>query len=235
MWVTKNGYEIHQVLKGRSNSFLVIKDNKALIVDTGRRSKRRTLAEGIDFYPNLKLVALILTHSHFDHAENAAYLKEKYHLKVFIQSEESDFLRKGENPPIRGAFLITRLLTNLWESKIRTHFRYEPVEPDFLVNQRFDLNDFGFNCYMLHTPGHSQGSMCLIVDNEIAIVGDAMFGVIKKLIYPPFAYDSGQMVESWGKLLDTGCHTFLPGHGTQNSRSLIQNQYEKFRNPQSKA
>jgi len=229
MWVTKNGYEIHQLLKGRSNSFLVIKGKKALLVDTGRKSKRRILVRRLDKFNGITITALILTHSHFDHAENAAYLKERYHLPIIIHKEEAQFLKQGENPSIRGAFFITRLLTSLWESKIKSHFRYEPVEYDFLVEERFDLDNFGFNGYLLHTPGHSSGSMSLIVDNEVAIVGDAMFGVIKRMIYPPFAEDPDLMIKSWGKLLDAGCSIYFPAHGTQNSRKLMIDQFEKYR------
>lgn len=228
MWLTKNGYEVHQLLRGRSNSFLVIKNDKALLIDTGRKFKRRILTERLEKYKNLTIVALILTHSHFDHTENAAYLKKKYRIPVFIHREEAEFLRRGDNPPLRGSFSLTRLLTALWESKIKDYFRYEPVEPDFQVDERFDLAVFGFNACLLHTPGHSLGSMSLIIDDEIAIVGDAMFGVIKKMIYPPFAYDPEQMIKSWGKLLDTGCVIFLPAHGTQNGRELIERQYVKY-------
>lgn len=230
MWVTQNGYQIYQLLKGRSNCFLVVKNNKALLIDTGRKNKRKILTTRIEHYKDISIVALLLTHAHFDHAENAAYLKEKYRLPVFIQQDETEYLIKGENPPIRGSFFLTRFATYLWESGIKFHYNYEPVKYDFAVAEKFDLQDFGFDAYLLHTPGHSPGSMSLIVDNEIAIVGDAMFGVIKKLIYPPFAYNPNLMIKSWGKLLDTGCQIYLPAHGTQNSRELIESQYLKFKN-----
>ncbi len=233
MWLTKNGYEIHHLLKGRSNSFLVVKNNKAILADTGRSSKRKTLTQRIDQFENLTIVALVLTHAHFDHAENAAYVKERYHVPIFIHKDEAGYLKKGENPPVRGSFFLTKFLTSFWETKIKDRFRYEPADYDFVVDDRFDLDILGLNCYLLHTPGHSQGSMSLIVDDEVAIVGDAMFGVIKKLIYPPFAEDPGQMVKSWGKLLNTGCNIFLPGHGTQNRRELIESQYKKFKSKSS--
>jgi glyoxylase-like metal-dependent hydrolase (beta-lactamase superfamily II) len=80
----------------------------------------------------------------------------------------------------------------------------------------------GFNAYILHTPGHSSGSVSIIVDDEIALVGDTMFGIFPWSVFPPFADDVKQMTESWGKLLETNCRLFLPGHGTANKRSLVQ-------------
>lgn len=79
----------------------------------------------------------------------------------------------------------------------------------------------------MHTPGHSIGSMSIIVDNEVAIVGDSMFGVFKWSVFPPFAEDCKQMIQSWGKLLETNCSIFIPSHGTENNRLLVQKDYKK--------
>ena len=35
------------------------------------------------------------------------------------------------------------------------------------------------------------------------------------------------MIESWGVLLKTDCSLFLPGHGSADSRSLLQKDYDK--------
>jgi hypothetical protein len=63
--------------------------------------------------------------------------------------------------------------------------------------------------------------------NEIALVGDAMFGVFKGSVFPPFADDVNQMVASWKLLLATKCNTFLPSHGSTCSRDLLQKNYDR--------
>lgn len=55
-----------------------------------------------------------------------------------------------------------------------------------------------------------------------------VFGVFPGSIFPPFADNEGLMVESWKKLLDTGCKIFLPAHGSERSRELVQKQYDKL-------
>ncbi|MBN2339447.1 MAG: Zn-dependent hydrolase, partial [Acidobacteria bacterium] len=92
-----------------------------------------------------------------------------------------------------------------------------------------DLKDFGLNAYILHTPGHTSGSVSIIVEGEIALVGDAMFGILPGSVFPPFADDPGQLMASWGKLLDTGCSLFLPAHGSAIGRSLLQKEYHRRR------
>jgi len=97
----------------------------------------------------------------------------------------------------------------------------------FFCNREFSDRLLGFNAYLTHTPGHTIGSMSLIVDNEIAIVGDTMFGVFNWSAFPPYAQDADLMLKSWKKLLETNCNEFLPSHGTANSRDLVQKCYNK--------
>jgi hypothetical protein len=35
------------------------------------------------------------------------------------------------------------------------------------------------------------------------------------------------MLESWGKLLNTDCKVFLPGHGKEIERSLLEKEYSR--------
>ena len=123
--------------------------------------------------------------------------------------------------------ILTRFIVNVFGRRLSSRFNYEPCKHDISVDSCFDLKDFGFNAYLLHTPGHTTGSMSLIIDDEIAIVGDCMFGVFKWSILPPFADDSEQLIKSWGKLLSTNCSTFLPSHGTANKRLLVEAEFKK--------
>ena len=68
----------------------------------------------------------------------------------------------------------------------------------------------------------------MIVDDEIAIVGDEMLGVYQNSIFPPFADDIKRMIHNWGKLLNTDCVLFLPGHGKAITQELLQNEYSKY-------
>jgi hydroxyacylglutathione hydrolase len=85
----------------------------------------------------------------------------------------------------------------------------------------------GLDAYIMHTPGHTSGSVSVIVDDEIALVGDAMFGVFKGSVFPPYAENADEMVRSWGKLLGSHCRIFIPSHGTANNRSLVEKEFRK--------
>lgn len=136
---------------------------------------------------------------------------------------------KGENPSINGTNYITKFFTDLFATDILQRIKYSPAKYDYLINDNYNLELLGFKACIIHTPGHTVGSISIIINNEIAIVGDAMFGIFKESVYPPFADDPKLMIKSWGKLLDTGCSIFLPAHGTSNSRELLQRQYDKYK------
>jgi len=229
-WITKKGYVIYQVLSGRCNCFIVSNGSKFLLVDTGGRKKQRLLLNRLaKLRRNGESAAgIILTHAHFDHTENAAAIKAACNIPVVLHHLDTAYLQEGKNPPIRGTFRMIRFLTNLFGKRLEDFYQYAAVDADFPVHEYYDLSAWGFEIVLLHTPGHTPGSLSVIVNNEIALVGDAMVGMFKNSIYPPFACDTEQMVESWGKLLETGCSLFLPAHGTENSRELVEKQYNTY-------
>jgi hydroxyacylglutathione hydrolase len=228
-WNTKN-CTIYQLLEGRSNSFLINSQNNYILIDTGRANSWEKLSNKIDeILGKNKLSCLILTHTHFDHVENAAKIKEKYESQIIVHKSESEYIMRGNSPLPKGSNLATGFMVNVLGKKLQSKYQYETVDPDIIVDEKYDLTDFGFNGYIIHTPGHSKGSMGIIIDNETAIVGDAIFGVFGNSVYPPFADDPDTMVKSWNKLINTNCNLFLPGHGKEISRKLLKSQYEKYK------
>jgi len=231
IWTTKNNHTIYRILGGRSNSHLVVCNGKCLLVDTGPKFVRpllqnRLVKLGVT---DQNLSGLILTHSHYDHAENAAWIKKTYNSPIFIHNNEAEFLQQGKNPPVHGtnpgSYFLTDIL-RLNSVMILTH--YEPVTADIIITNTCDLTPLGFNGYIIPTPGHSPGSMSVIIDNEIAIVGDALFGIFKGRTFPPFAWNARQMTSSWRILLDTGCSLYLPAHGSTRSQEILQKEYIKY-------
>ncbi|NLP11204.1 MBL fold metallo-hydrolase [bacterium] len=227
-WTTHSGQTIHRILERRCNCYLVAAGDRFLLVDAGRENrwsdlKNHLLQLGVT---EGSLNALVLTHSHFDHAENAANLQRAFGAVVVIHCLEAAYLQQGKNPLIRGAFGLTRWLTDSLQKPLSARFHYQPVEADILVDEKMDLQTLGCTGYVLHTPGHTAGSVSVIVDDEIALVGDTLSGVFPGTVFPPFLQDPGLLLHSWGKLLQTRCSLFLPAHGRPRSRALLQRCYD---------
>ncbi|MBN2059626.1 MAG: MBL fold metallo-hydrolase [Deltaproteobacteria bacterium] len=231
-WITKSGITIHRVVWGRCNCYLISNGDRFLLVDAGSKKSWKSLDRGIQSLGATKdsTISLVLTHCHFDHAENAAIFKKTYKASIIVHTSEADCLKHGDNPPISGAIFLTKILTGMAAGTgLLARLRYEPADYDVLVDEELALEPLGFPGFILHTPGHSPGSISVVIDNEAAIVGDAMFGVFSGSVFPPFADDTRSMVESWKKLLDTGCGIYLPAHGWERRRDVLERQYEKYR------
>ena len=229
-WTTKSGCRILRILATRSNVFLLSCRARNILVDTGPRSQwgrldARLKSLGID-----RVDHLILTHSHYDHADNAQRLKHRYGASVIVHRAEARFM-EGEGVAVPGGTnAVTRYLVGTL-GRVMAARGVEPCPGDILVDTVYDLGPLGLNAYVLPTPGHSPGSMSVVVDEEIAIVGDAVFGVFKWSVLPPYADDMAGTVESWGRLLETGCGLFLPGHGWAKTRAELEAGYANRRRP----
>jgi glyoxylase-like metal-dependent hydrolase (beta-lactamase superfamily II) len=229
-WQTKNGYKIIQVLSGRSNTYLLLKDKLVILIDTGKESAYKKLSKKIDLLGLSldKITHLILTHTHFDHCQSARKIKEYSSCKIIVSSKAGDSIDNGYTKLPKGTTYVTRQISRLGKLIGKKRFGYQPFEPDILIHGDYDLNSTDNLINIIETSGHSEDSISILIDNEIAIVGDVMFGVFKNSIFPPYADNTGKMIKSWNRLLNTECSIFLPGHGNEIKRELLKNQYDKY-------
>lgn len=226
-WTTSSGYTIFRVLRFRSNAFLVTNGRNNLLVDSGTKRYRRQLLWSLAKLGVSHLDALILTHSHFDHAGNAHYIQNRFHTPVLIHSDEAGYLQNGQTPVPGGTMLLTRFLIRNFGNKVGSLMKFEPCEANQTFKTRLDLSKFGFKGYILPTPGHSQGSVSIVIDDDIVLAGDALFGVFPASVMPPYAQDKGLMIQSWKILLDTGAGSFFTAHGKPLTIKAIESCYNK--------
>lgn len=223
---TTRGNEIIRLIGRRSNVYLIRHRTAGkLIVDTGVRASRKKLINAIKNNGAMRAAYLILTHSHFDHVANASYLCEKTQANVVIHKAEAGFLRKGSMCIPAGTYALTRALVKL-ANAVHIKLGVEPCFVDIEFGDSLLLPNFT-GIELIHTPGHSPGSSSLIIDNEIALVGDTMINATLFKVFPPFADDTNLLKQSWNRLLSTGCTTFLPSHGKAISRQELLDYMQK--------
>ena len=230
VWITKNRYKIYRVLSGRCNSFLIISDTLVLLVDTGKKSSYKRLIRNINslsLSPKLERI-LVLTHTHFDHCQSASLISELHGFKVCVGNAEKDFVGRGYTPIPKGTNPLTKFLVAIGRIFLKPIHSYTPFCADFVIDKDLSFADYGANIKIIPTPGHSVGSVSVIVDDEIALVGDALFGIFPNSIFPPFADNTSEMVKSWGKLLQTNCSLFMPAHGKPVNRDLLQREFKRY-------
>lgn len=225
-WHTSHGCILHRLLFGRSNVYLVSGNNTRLLVDTGSSPDGKRIIGRLRDAGRPD--AVIMTHTHFDHAGNAGLLKHRFDCKFIVQEREKEYLESGISPIPKGTMGWTRLIYSLGAEKVPHWFRVAGVKADITFGERYDLSHLGLNAYILHTPGHSPGSSCVVIDEEIALVGDTLGGFIPGSVFPPWGDDAAGIIQSWKKLLDTGCRVFHPSHGFAVSRMRLEKSYSRL-------
>ena len=109
------------------------------------------------------LAMVILTHGDFDHAGNAAFLREKYGARVAMHAEDAEMVRRGDQgwnrkaKPDRVTFFGRMIMF------VSTHLikpaPFQVFAPDLFVEEGTALMEDGFDAKILHLPGHSRGSI----------------------------------------------------------------------------
>jgi glyoxylase-like metal-dependent hydrolase (beta-lactamase superfamily II) len=228
-WKTKNGYEIFRVSAGRSHVFLISTGKGNLLVDTGWKFSFTGLRRNISSLQlSHPINYLILTHSHFDHCYKASAIRLLENCKILISEHDKRSTQNGYTTIPGGTLAITRVLASIGKALGRRWFGYPPFNPDRIIGEELDLSPEGYAVKIISTPGHTKGSVTILIDQEIAIVGDTLIGLFRNSVFPPFADDQKEMIRSWGKLLETECRLFLPGHGREITRELLEKEYNKY-------
>jgi len=214
MFVAKNVYQLSGMrgagISG-ANVFLLL-DNSVTLVDTGLRGRSANILNEVRRlgYKPSDVAHIILTHHHADHVGSLAELKNATGAKVMAHPADAPYI-DGTLPqpgPARPKWL-GRMLSpfgSMWAAM--------PAEADKLLNDGDELAILG-GIKILHTPGHTPGSICLFVPQEkLVIVGDLLthrFGL--RVPSRLFTVDVGQEVNSIKRLSGLEFNIIGFGHG----------------------
>jgi glyoxylase-like metal-dependent hydrolase (beta-lactamase superfamily II) len=89
---------------------------------------------------------------------------------VAIHAADADRMRRGVNGPLKPTSFVGRLLIPFFDQP------YPGVEPDVVLNEECDVSDLGTAVRVIHTPGHTPGSISVLTPDREIIVGDLLMG-----------------------------------------------------------
>jgi glyoxylase-like metal-dependent hydrolase (beta-lactamase superfamily II) len=93
-----------------------------------------------------------------------------------------------------------------------------------LSDEESSLVDYGIPGKIIYTPGHSMGSVSVLLETGDTFVGDLAMNKFPLRLNPGlpiFAEDWQKLQESWKLLLDAGARTIYPAHGKAFSADVI--------------
>lgn len=211
-----NNKSITLIKLGIANAYLIKAENGFILIDTGYSRKREELDKNLEELGvnenNLNLI--ILTHQDFDHSGNAFYMREKYHTRIAMHKEDAEAVERGDmlwNRKRRNIF--TRILMKVLLVVLRLG-KFETFTPDIYLEDGDNLAEYGLNSGILHLPGHSKGSIGILIPNKSLICGDLFMNTGKKPTKSSLVDVKEQLEVSIEKICNLSINTVYPGHGS---------------------
>ena len=128
-------------------------ENECIVIDPGDEAERIRRVAG-----DRRIAAILLTHGHFDHIGGVAPLMAEG-TRLLIHEQDGKMLSDPELNAGRG--LLRRDIT-------------APAPTD-RIREGDEFAIAGLKIKVLHTPGHTPGSVCYLIENEL-FTGDTLFG-----------------------------------------------------------
>ena len=170
---------------GGVNSYLIQSDTNYMLIDNGYPAKWSFLEKELQKAGcnsgNLKL--LVLTHGDHDHAGNSVSLKEKYGVKIAMHSDDSGMVEKGDMKWNRKGkpdkfSLMFRLMSLM--SVFFNPGEFKTFIPDLYIDESFNFSPYQFDAKIIHIPGHSKGSIGILIGDGSLICGDFLYNLFGK-------------------------------------------------------
>ncbi len=200
--------EVHRIKCGNGNCYIIENGMNAILVDTGKKEYVDQVLKACEPY-SVKLI--VLTHAHFDHAENAAQISEALGIPIGMNEKDFDLIESNMNQELFSETFFGKIIL----SASLKDFSARPMrafQPSILLKDRDSLSDYGINASIVSLPGHTNGSIGVDVDHKYLIVGDALMN----MLYPTVSklyHNKNEMLESARKISKIGDRTIYFGHG----------------------
>lgn len=158
-----------------------------------------------------KVKYILLTHGHFDHILGVHALKEFTDAEVVIHPADLDCLKDANKSLALSAGGFSQI----------------PVEADILVSQGDVLSLGDTEIKVMHTPGHTKGGVCYIIEKDrVIFTGDTLFA----LTVGRTDFEGGsdeEMLDSVTRLSRLeGDYIIYPGH---NRSTTLENERRRNR------
>ena len=187
-----------------TGTYVVINGGRAFVVDPGADAERIIAAAEAE---GAKIEWVLLTHAHFDHIGAAAALQREG-AQIVLHRDDVKLIKSFQNLSVLAGVKV------------------EHFTPDVTVAGGETLDVAGVSVKVIHTPGHSAGSVCYVA-GDVIFSGDTLFA----LSYGRTDFPTGSFAQLKNSVVNKlfaleGDYKVLPGHEGPTTLD-----YERAHNP----
>ena len=186
-----------QLLKYRNTNCYYIKGkNGSILVDTDWAGTLQAFYKKVKELNITNIDYLLITHYHPDHMGIVQDIVDNMNVKLLVIDVQKDYIHCSDQ---------------IFEKNNNINFNSISTEPLIISckDSRKFLNDLGIDGEIIYTPGHSDDSISLILDNGIALVGDLYD------LNSAFAFNDEKINNSWKNILSHNISKICYGHHEQ--------------------
>ena len=198
-----------------ATSFVVDFGEELVMIDSGAGNSSKTLVKNIEkagLNPH-DISTLILTHCHIDHIGSAPYFKNNFNCDLVVHDLDADAIETGNQV----------LTAANWYG-----INFPPTPVGKRLTDDHDILRFGDeDLHLIHTPGHTPGSIALYLDRggKRILFGQDIHGPF----LPSFGSDIEQWKKSMEKLLALEADILCEGHfGIFHSKSDVKKYIQRY-------
>lgn len=197
-----------------SRMYILLENKKALIIDPCVSDEALQLLKEND----VTEILVLLTHEHYDHISGVNWLREHF---SSVNALCSSACAAALPSPSKN-------LSNFWEilfvgkdKETQEYVRNMNIQPysctaDDAFEGEHKLSWEGHSLFLKETPGHSKGSICILLDGDILFSGDSLVTGYPTITRLPGGSkkDYAGITLPWFQSLDPSIMVY-PGHGEE--------------------
>ncbi|MDX5583898.1 MAG: MBL fold metallo-hydrolase [Aureibaculum sp.] len=209
------------------NTCYVIKEKGAIMVDGGppkmRASFLKSMKDASVDPEEIKLI--VLTHGHFDHVGSAKEIQEITGAKIAIHEKDRNDLEQGFSKWPKGVTTWGKISASIFKPLLKNKITFPTVKANIILdNNGLSLNNYGIAGKIIYTPGHTTGSVSVLLDSGELFAGCLAHNRLPLTFHPAlpiYAENIDLVKDSWRKVIDAGAKIVYPGHGKPFSVDII--------------
>jgi len=201
------------------NTSYLIRDKGAILVDAGwvgcgNAFKNLLNKHNVD--PR-EIQLIVPTHGDFDHAGGAGELRTLTGARLALHEKDLEIVEKGFFHWPGGVTPWGKISRAMMLPFMKNIVRPPATKVDqVLDDQGLSLKEYGIDGEIVHTPGHTYGSVSVVLETGDAFVGclaHNRFPFVLRPKLPIYALDIDLLKKSWKKVIQKGAKIIYPGHG----------------------